>query len=192
MQNQRIFPIVVGTFFMILFTLTIVHLFRQGRSQVNVMVAQEVQRLADILREIDATCKIIDFDHQQNWINFLNVERFAGSEVGSLNMTYPKRWDGPYLQDNPTMQDKEYMVVRTKKGYFVTPGSGVRLANGKVIGKDIILDEDADIEKMATDENFLMYKGQALAVPLPVGVGSGKEVLMENILKADDGLVYNK
>ena len=59
--------------------------------------------------------------------------------------------------------------MHTKKGYFIVPGTGVRLSNGKVIGKDIVLDEDADIEQMAADDQALRYRGKKLAARVPTG-----------------------
>ncbi len=83
-----------------------------------------------------------------------------------MNLIHPNKWEGPYLEDNPTMQAIEYQIVRTKKGYFITPGDNVRLPNGKIVGKDIKLDEDADITVMMSDENMLMFKRESLAVSL--------------------------
>ncbi|MCK5632726.1 hypothetical protein KAH94_03190, partial [bacterium] len=128
----------------------------------------------------------------KNPINFLNIEKFVGSEVGSMNLAYPKQWEGPYLNDNPTIQEKEYMVVRTKKGYFITPGQGVRLGNGKVIGKDIIIDENSEIFSMMQDETTLQFEGKSLAAPLYVGATVIQEVLLENIIRAEDGLVSHE
>ncbi|MFC1841987.1 hypothetical protein ACFLYA_02865, partial [Candidatus Dependentiae bacterium] len=95
-------------------------------------------------------------------------------------------------KDNPTIQDQEYQIVRTKKGYFITPGDGIKLSNGKVIGKDIILDENADIQKMMADEKFLNFKGEALAAPLPVGASDMSKVILENIIRTDEGLAKYK
>ncbi len=83
-----------------------------------------------------------------------------------MNLIYPNKWEGPYLEDNPTIQAIEYQVVRTKKGYFITPGDNVRLPNGKIVGKDIKLDEGVDITAMMNDENMLMFKGESLAMTL--------------------------
>ncbi|MFC1845768.1 hypothetical protein ACFLX2_01420 [Candidatus Dependentiae bacterium] len=151
----------------------------------------EIQYLVKIFKRIDKKCRIIDFDSQKSPINFLNVKKFVGSEVGAMNLKYPGQWDGPYLKENPTIQKKEYQVVQAKKGYFITPGSGVKLPNGKIIGKDILLDEDADIAAMMFDKDALMIEGKAWAAPLPVGATAAEEVLRENIMRAEDGLVMN-
>jgi len=129
------------------------------------LIIQDIAQLKAIFEKIDNPCRIIDFDLQQNSINFLTIKKggFVGSELGSMNVALPKKWDGPYLQDNPTMDGKEYMVVRSTKGYFITPGNGVTLPNGKIIGKDIILDKDANIGCMMFEENALSYKKTPLA-----------------------------
>ena len=112
---------------------------------------------------------IIDFDNQQNPINFLNVAKFAGSEVGPMNLVHPEKWEGPYLKDNPTLYHIVYQVVSTKKGYYITPGDGVMLPNKKVIGKDIVLDQKADIDLMMLNPDELLYKDRPLAARLELG-----------------------
>ena len=59
--------------------------------------------------------------------------------------------------------------MRTKQGHFIVPGPGVKLFNSKVIGTDIILDENADIKAMMQDEQFLNFKGRPLAVQIMDG-----------------------
>ncbi len=144
------------------------------------MIASEVIRLRDIFHRIHKTCTIIDFDAQKNPINFLNVEKFTGSEVGPMNLVHPEKWEGPYLQDNPTLFNVAYQVVSTKKGYYVTPGDGVTLPNKKVIGKDIILDQKANIDKMMVNEDELMYKDKPLAARLELGSPSNIQFFMND------------
>lgn len=189
MNRQTIFPIITVVLFIVLVGISAFRLFYDVRVGTDQIIAQEVKQLVDVLKTIDKTCKIIDFDYQKNPINFLNVQKFTGSEVGPMNLAYPKKWAGPYLLDNPTIQQKEYMVVRTKQGYFVTPGEGVRLGNGKVVGKDIVLDEDAKIPALMRDPNGLQSEGKALAAPLHVGMSPVQNVIMENLMRAEDGLV---
>ena len=186
----KLFPALTVLLFVLLVGVTVFRLLYQVRVGTDQLIAQEVQQLVEIFKRIDEKCKIIDFDYQKNPINFLNIKSFEGSEVSSMNLTFPKQWEGPYLKDHPTIQQKDYMIVETKKGYFITPGEGVVLSNGKVIGKDIILDKDADIPAMMQDKNMLMFEGKALAASLPVGSSTAKEVLLENIMRAEDGLVF--
>ncbi len=153
---------VIGGFLILSF----VNFFYRSDIVTGTVITQEVKRLAQIFQTIHKQCTILGFDNQQNNINFLNVEKFTGSEVGPMNLARPEKWEGPYVCENPTIQSKEFMVVRTSDGYFITPGNGVRLPNGKVIGKDILLTKDADIEALMKDKNALYFKDRSLAQKL--------------------------
>ncbi len=159
----------IPSFIIIFFTCMVVISFVvpvfKSKVEKGRLIIQDIAQLKVIFEKIDTTCYIVDFDLQQNPINFLTIKKggFVGSELGSMNVALPKKWDGPYLQDNPTIDGKEYMVVRTEKGYFITPGNGVTLPNGKIIGKDIILDKDANIGCMMFEESALSYKKTPLA-----------------------------
>ncbi len=153
-----------------LFGLYIAVFWRKTFTYRDEVIAENVAQLADIFKKIDEQCGIIDFEYQKNYIDFLTVESFVGSEIGSMNLKYPKHWQGPYLDDNPTMQEKYYQIVRTTKGYFIVPGEGVRLANGKVIGQNIVLTENTDIEALV-HEGELKVNSRALAARISV---SGK------------------
>jgi hypothetical protein len=161
-------PVLAVTLFCIFVIIAIFNTFVSTREYEGDIVERDVSHLVDILKQVEKDCKIIGFEAQKNSINFLNVKSFSGSQVGPVNLKHPERWKGPYLDRNPSMQGKEYMVVRTKKGYFVTPGEGVKLPSGKIIGVDIKLDEDADIEAMMKNDKQFGYKGKALAVPLVI------------------------
>lgn len=152
----------------------------RAKDDAGLMIASEVIRLRDIFHRIHKTCTIIDFDEQKNPINFLNVEKFTGSEVGPMNLVHPEKWEGPYLQDNPTLYNISYQVVSTKKGYYVTPGDGVKLPNNKVIGKDIILDQKANIDVMMANEQELMYKDKPLAAQLDLGTPTNIQFFMND------------
>lgn len=146
--------------------LAVVNLFFRTKYDNAIFISQDVEQLADIFEKIDTDCGIIDFDYQKNPINFLNTGSFSGSEVGPMNLAHPKKWQGPYLQDNLTIQDKEYQVVKTGRGYFIVPGDGVKLPNGLVVGEDLIFDENSDIAAMMHDENALLYNNYSLAAQL--------------------------
>lgn len=136
----------------------------------GVILAQDIARLSCIFAQIDATAGIAGFDFQKNEINFLNIKKdgFVGSEVGSMNLIRPARWEGPYVNEVSSLQEQNYMIVRTQQGYFITPRDGVKLPNGKVIGKDIILDENADIEAMMQDDLSLAHNGTPLAAKITI------------------------
>jgi|SRR5581483_958951 len=157
----------IGLFFFV--GLSLIDTMYRSKDDIGFMIAHDIVVLKNIFQKIHAECGIIDFDAQKNPINFLNVVAFTGSEVGPMNLMHPEKWHGPYLKDNPTILHIAYQVVSTKKGYFITPGDGVVLPNKKIVGKDIILDKNADIEKMILDPHYLLYKDKSLAAHLDLG-----------------------
>ena len=149
--------------------LALIDTMYRTKEDAGMIIAHDIAILKDVFQKIHQDCGIIDFDAQKNPINFLNVMTFTGSEVGPMNLTYPDKWQGPYLKDNPEIYHIAYQVVSTKKGYFITPGDSVTLPNKKVIGKDVILDKNADIQKMMADPQALLYKDTPLAAHLDLG-----------------------
>lgn len=172
-------PILIGALFVFFIAITIINFFYQSRIDSARIMAEDVARLAAIFERIDSECGIISFDYQKNPINFLNIKKngFVGSEIGSMNLAHPEKWNGPYLNDNPTMQAKEYQIVYTDAGYFITPGENVLLPNGKRIGTDIILDQKADIIAMMRDKQGLMADGKPLAIQILVKKATVSEAL---------------
>lgn len=156
---------------------------RKARDR-GVMLASDIAQLAQILQKIDATAGIAGFDFPKNEINFLNIKKdgFVGSEVGSMNLIRPARWEGPYVNEISSLQEQNYMVVRTKHGYFITPRDGVRLPNGKVIGTDIIIDENSDIEAMSKDDNSLAYNSNPLAARITI---SGRSEIPDEVTQVE-------
>ncbi len=165
--SRLIIGIAMGILIIALFIVSIITFIHRADIGTGTVVADDVKKLSAIFDRINKKCGILGFDEQQNVINFLNVAKFAGSEVGSMNLVYPDKWEGPYIGDHPEIQGKEYMVVRTKQGYFITPGNGVKLPSGEIIGKDLILDEDADIEGMILTRK-LYFKGRPLVARIDI------------------------
>jgi hypothetical protein len=177
-QRYLLPAVVIATAFFI--GMTLVNTLYRAKDDAGMMMADAVIELHDTFRRIHTTCGIIDFDDQKNSINFLNVEKFSGSEVGPMNLAHPEKWEGPYLQENPTMQHIAYQVVSTKKGYFITPGDGVKLPNNKIVGKDIVLDKKADIDGMVSNADALMYKDRPLAARLDIGAPSNIQFFLND------------
>jgi hypothetical protein len=176
-KKNYIAPIVSAIVLGILGVFFMANFFFESRVDTITVITRDLDRLTKIFETIDNTCGIMGFDQQKSVINFLNTVSFVGSEVGSVNLRYPKKWKGPYLADNPTIQGKEYQVVRTVKGHFITPGDGVKLPSGKVIGKDIKLDEHADIALMMHQNDVLLFNNKSLAASLVLSGISGTMVM---------------
>ncbi len=147
---------------------TIFFTWFQYKDDLGSKMVSDIARLAAIMKKIDATAGILNFDFDKNPINFLTIKKggFVGSEVGALNLKHAKRWDGPYLPVTPTIEGQEYIVLKNKNGLYVTLADGVNLPNKKQIGKDIILDYNANVEDLIRDPNGLSYKGQPLAIKI--------------------------
>jgi hypothetical protein len=127
------------------------------------IISHDIIILSEIFKRIDKKCGIIGFEHEKSYIDFLNVKSFIGSEIGAMNLMYPDEWEGPYLKDNPTVQEKLYQVVNTKDNYYIIPSNGVELSNGKIIGQDIILNKYSDIKEMIEGDGDLISQGRPLA-----------------------------
>lgn len=134
----------------------------QSKRQTGLLINRDVILLAKKFEQINQDCTIIGFNHPKTVIDFLNVVRFVGSEIGTMNLKHPERWQGPYLPDNPTMHDKEYQIVRGSDGYYIIPGDGVTLPNKKTIGREIVTTDYIDINKLIED-GTLMFNEKPLA-----------------------------
>jgi len=136
-----------------------------------IIITSDVAAIVKVLKNIDESCSILSIKYERSRINFLNVEKFIGSEVGSLNLAYPKNWKGPYLKDNPTLQGKFYEMVHGRDGYFILPGDKVVLPNKKVMGVDVVVGKHVDINPMFQKDGALYYRDTALGVKVSFKVG---------------------
>jgi len=164
---------VVGITLAALLLFTIWFLMYRAKADQSGMIVKQVQQIAEIFKKIDADCGIIGFEDEggnriKNYIDFLTTKAVAGSQIGSMNVLYPQKWQGPYVNENITAQEHYYYVINIKGDYYIIPGDGVKLSNGKVIGKDIIIDASSNIEDMTKDPMALNYNGQPLAVRLDI------------------------
>ena len=162
--RHRVRTIAIGALFIALLGFMFYRFYWQARVSVNTVMAGHIEQLVTIFTEIDTKCGISEIKNDRNYIDFLTVKEFAGSQVGPLNLIASDKWAGPYVQENLTMQGKFYEIVKTHDGYFIVPGSGVKLGNGKVIGQDIVFDVTSDIESMTNNTVGLESNGKPLAV----------------------------
>lgn len=186
--KHQMLPFFVASLFTALFAISVLMVYRQAKTATDVMIHQNLTELQKIFEKIDKDCRILRVKHAKNHIDFLTVKHFVGSEVGGLNLAYANRWQGPYLKDNPSMQQQVYVLLKNKQGYFIVPGDGVVLNNGKKIGIDIILNEKTDMNKMLQDKNGLMSSSGALGVKLNILSNRLKDVITYPI--DFDGMEY--
>ncbi|MBN1549082.1 hypothetical protein JW872_00270 [Candidatus Babeliales bacterium] len=166
--RKHLFQLLIIVLFSMILVVSVKVLLSNAKSFSDELVASDMQQLQTIFKRIDDSCKILGFDHQENFVDFLTVQMFVSSEVGSMNLAYPDKWEGPYVDDNPTVQGEVYRIIKTRKGYYLVPGRNVQLSNGIVLDRDLIFDEQADIDAMIADQNKLMFRGKPLAVKISV------------------------
>lgn len=135
------------------------------------VIEQDLTRIADVLAHVDKKCSILSINGQRMPVNFLTVKQFVGSAVGGLNLAYPQKWEGPYLQTNPTHQQRFYEIVQTHDGIFLVPGDGVVLPNGLQMGRDIVLKYDASLKKMLSVGGELNHQGAIFGLELGIKIG---------------------
>ncbi len=134
------------------------------------VIKSDLDQIEKNLNAIDKSCNILSITPRA-FIDFLNVEKFAGSMVGCLNLAYPDKWKGPYVQRNPTLQGIFYELVKTRDGFYIVPGSGVKLPNGLIVGKHFEVDRSAPIQQMVRPGGQLNYKGDSLARKIVFVIG---------------------
>jgi hypothetical protein len=144
----------------------VLNFLSEKKKNVAAIITEDIVLLEQTLQKINNDCNIIQFTNVKNPLTFLNVVRFVGSEIGTLNVARPEQFNGPYLQDNPSIYGIEYQVIKTKIGLYIVPGEGVKLPNGKIMGKDIVLDENSDIDVLLRDSNTLLFNDKSLGKKL--------------------------
>lgn len=168
---QKYFIFFSSTFLLLLTAFFIYKIFYNRPYALASTTSEDIVRIERILKQIDVDCNILNIRHDRAFIDFLTVEKFAGSMVGCLNLVYPSRWKGPYLKMNPSIQGKLYEIVRGSDGYFVVPGNGVVLPNGFVVGKGVVFSVNTPIAPMLKPGGKLFYQGMPLGVQLKFTIG---------------------
>lgn len=173
---KRFFPIFSVTLLLSLFILFLVRSYKEKSLFISSVISNDIENIVTALNKIDKSCNILSVKNNSNYIDFLNVKKFVGSEVGCLNLAFPEEWDGPYLYDNPSFEGKMYEIIRLDNQYFVLPGRNVKLPNGLVVGKDFDYNSATRVEEMLEIGGYLNYKGQPLGKILEFEVGDWDSV----------------
>lgn len=135
------------------------------------IIEQDLDTLAFILNRVDQECEMLHLNNNHTVLDFLTVKSFAGSEVGGVNLAHPENWRGPYITQNPALQQCYYELIFAKDGLFIVPGKGATLPSGKTIGKDIIFDTKSFIGQALAKDGDLCWQGVPLARKLTFKIG---------------------
>lgn len=167
-DKSKFLPTASILIFGFLFIASVSIYWRYGTHSTDSIIHQDVMMLSKIFKKIHNDCSIVGFAHSKNNIDFLTVKQFVGPEVGSMSLGFSSQWKGPYLKVNPTINQQVYQILQTKSGYYIVPGDGVTLSNGKKIGLDFMLDENSDMDEMMQDPECLKSSAGALVAQIPV------------------------
>ncbi|KKR96912.1 MAG: hypothetical protein UU47_C0005G0025 [candidate division TM6 bacterium GW2011_GWE2_41_16] len=171
-NNKRlIYTWITTVILAVLFIATVWFLVKSAPYTQDEIILQHIKLLSETFKKVDTECGIVGFEDEGGsrkkcYIDFLNITSFSGSEAGALNVLYPDKWHGPYLKDNPTIQERFYYIMKIRGSFYIIPGDGIKLSNGKTIGKNLMIDENSDIESMMKDPKSLSFKNQPLAAKL--------------------------
>lgn len=167
--NKYFIPTLISALLIILLALMIWSTIYQSKNYTDKLIIEDLIKIDAVLKKINKDAGIKSIGQDKSNVDFLNVVKFAGSQIGPLNLKNPERWKGPYLVTNPTIQEKFYQILKNNNVYFVVPADGVKLANGKIIGKDIILNNESDMQKLMKDKDSLLSSyGSPLAIKVKV------------------------
>jgi hypothetical protein len=187
---KKYFAILSTVLLAVLFVIFLVKTAKEGPGQLTTIIQSDIEQIEKMLVDIDTTCNILSFNYDNVRINFLTVEKFVGSTIGCLNLAYPAKWHGPYMQRNPTLQGKFYEIVRAKEGFYIVPGQGVKLPTGQIFGKDFVITPNTVMADLITDGGPLNYKGQELVSKIEFKIGNWDSVYTQTstINKINSGL----
>lgn len=191
MQNSRrnyyrIIAIGSLLFLILIFLISWQFLSKVKKSSKEKM-AENIEYLANIFSSINECCGIVGFERDKTYIDFLNVKNFVGAQVGGMVLKNPENWQGPYLSKSPKSQDKEFQIVKARDGYFIIPGDGVAVTNGKVINKTVEINEGKDVTPLINYEDGLRTRqGKALAKKIPLIQNVFENLSREDFIDPED------
>lgn len=170
--KMRIFPIVSASLLVFLVMGSVLWIRYARPSYIAHLIHRDVAKLAKMLKQIDRDCAVVSIKQQRTPIDFLTIKGFEGSEIGSIALAHPARWQGPYLHDNPSLQDDIlYEIVKLKEGYFVIPGVGVVLPNKLAVGQDFEIHAGISFKTLTMHGGPLNYRGIIMGAPLDFHIG---------------------
>ncbi len=189
-RRKYIYPFFVGAFFLMAVIAVSRYFLFQVRIASDEQIADHIKRLDAIFKRINDCCKITGFRRQKDYIDFLNVAKFEGSQVGPMNLVNPGHWEGPYLDQNLSIEGKEYQIVGTKKGYYIIPGDGVKLSNGQIIGKTLKVTRSTDVEGLIRDPKALLSSDRPLAARIETVQNPFEALTKDDFLDEERELTY--
>ena len=187
---RRYFSVFSATLLGLLLCVVVGKILYNKPYYLSAVITRDLQDIEQVLATIDKDCNILTLVQDRVSIDFLTVKNFAGSMVGGINLAYPDKWKGPYLPRNPMLQGHFYELVKARDGLFVIPGYGTKLPNGKIIGKDVVINKHTEVLPLIQEKNLLNYHGDPLALHVNFTIGDwGSKVLKARALESVNSLL---
>ena len=168
---KRYFSVISTLIFGLFILIFFIRIIYSRPNLIASIIEDDVKIIMLAMKKIDSRCNILSIERDRNEVNFLNVKSFSGSEIGPLNLAYPKKWEGPYLRVNPTIQGRFYKIVKASDGWFVVPGEGVWLPNGKKMGKDVVISRKTKVSRLLEKDASLWFNKKKMAAKLDFTIG---------------------
>jgi hypothetical protein len=130
----------------------------------------DVKKIEEAIKNIHKNCIILNFLNENNPVDFLNVKEFSGNIIGSIQIEKPEKWEGPYLPSVILYKNKPFSIFVHKSGYYIVPGIETILDDEKVIGKDIIFNQETDMETILRQYPSLNPNGKALIKKIDIEI----------------------
>lgn len=171
MSMKKYFPTISTIILVSLMSIFFIKIIVDKPYHLTAIIKSDLTEINKILTNIDKNCNILSFGLDNVPVDFLNIKSFSGSTVGCLNLAYPAKWSGPYMDRNPTLQGKLYEICKTKDGLYILPGHGVKLPNGFICGKNFVINTTTSINELIKEGGPLNYKGEILAIKITFKIG---------------------
>lgn len=146
-------------------------MFYQKPYQIAAFISRDLEQIHDILKAVDIDCNILSIKVKKITLDFFNVEKFSGSEVGGMNLAYPQKWKGPYMKIHPTINGVFYELIKAVDGVFIVPGNGSILPNGIVVGTQVQIKPCKPVAPLLEPQGALNFKTIPLGKKVAFKIG---------------------
>jgi len=192
LSMKKYFPAISTITLVTLMSIFFIKIIVDKPYQIVASIKNDLKEIEKVLNEIDKNCNILSFNNDNIPVDFLNIQKFAGSTVGCMNLAYPAKWTGPYMRRNPTFQGKFYEICKTKDGIYIVPGHNVKLPNGLTRDKHFVINTTTSMSELIKEGGVLNFKGEVLAIKITFKIGDWDSPLTKNKVSEDKLEKFNE
>lgn len=168
---KKYFVVFSSVFLLSLLAIFFIYVYKSKSQVLSSVIRNDFQEITRVLQHVDEQCNILAIKGGHVVLDFFTIKAFVGSEIGGMNLAHPKNWHGPYFRRNPTIKGIFYELIQAADGFFIIPGKGVKLPNGLMFGKDIIINRQINVLPMLQPGGKLHHKETSFAAKIPFEIG---------------------